>query len=228
MTSQHSLPARTFSLEKINGTHAFVMVQGIVIGLAGMAHGIFATLQGNTPTGGYLLPLGIFTVIPNYLATGVAAIIVGLALIVWTLGFIHKKYGSIIFLALSILLFLVGGGVAQVPFIFLTWGASTQINQPSTWWRKVLAENLRKRLARSWLAIWIGGYIFLFAAIGIWLLLSPPSIASKAPTFTQYILWSFLCIGILFQPLTIVAGLSHDMERQTPSSQSDLEPEMPQ
>lgn len=226
MTHKHLRPATTFSLDKPHAIRVFVIVQGMILGLVGLVHGIFASLEGNIPTGGYLLALGIFTLIPNYLATGIAAILVGLALIVWTLGFIHTKNGPIGFLVLSILLFLVGGGVAQVPFFILTWGASTQINQPSTWWRKVLSINLRKRLSQLWLAIWICGYIFLIAAIGIWLLLSPPSVAARMPTLTQYILWLFLCIGILFQPLTIVSAFAHDMERQAPSPQSNLKPEM--
>ena len=198
---------------KTNSTNAFVVVQGAVIGLIGIAHGIFATLQGNIPTGGYLLSLGIFTIIPNYLATGIAAIVVGLALIVWTLGFVQRKNGSIIFLALSILLFLVGGAVAQFLFFIITWGASSQIKKPLTWWRNVLPETLIKRLAQSWLAIWICGYLFLFIAIAIWLTLSPPSVASKAPTFTQYILWLFLWMGIVFQPLTIISGFARDIEQ---------------
>ncbi len=209
---------RTGSLEKINATQAFVMVQGTVLGLAGMAHGIFALLQGNRPTDGYLLALGIFTVIPNYLASGIAALIVGLSLVAWTVGFIHRKKGPIGFLALSILLFLVGGGIAQVPFFILTWGVSTQIHLPLNWWKKALPEKLAKSLAQFWPTIWICGYLFLFAAIGTWLTLSPPSVIPKAPTSVEYVLWLFLGVGILFQPLTIVSGFAHDIQRQAPPS----------
>jgi hypothetical protein len=197
-----------------NSTRIYVLIQGILVGLAGTAHGIFATLQGNTPTGGYLLHFGIFTLIPNYLITGIAAIIVSLSIIVWTVGFVHTKNGPTAFLALSILLFLVGGGIAHVLFSILTWGVSTRINNPLTWWRRALPENLRKRLTQLWLFTWIGGYLFLFTAIGIWLVLSPPSAANKAPTIIEYTLWSFLFIGILFQPLTIVSGFARDIEMQ--------------
>lgn len=208
---------------KNSSTRIYVLIQGILIGLGGIAHGVFETLQGNTPTGGYLVHFGIFTLIPNYLITGIAAIIVGLSVIVWTIGFIHTKNGPVVFLALSILLFLVGGGVAIVPFFILTWGVSTRINQPLTWWRKVLLENLRKQLAQLWLAILISGYLFLLTAIGIWLVLSPPSAAYKAPTIIEYILWSFLCIGILWQPLIIVSGFARDIERQVPLPQAPPE-----
>ena len=69
-----------------------------------------------------------FTVIPNFLVTGMAAMLVGIAIIVWSLGLIHKKNGSIILLLLFILLFLVGGGVAQILFFPWICLASTQIN----------------------------------------------------------------------------------------------------
>jgi hypothetical protein len=203
---------------KTNSTSLFVRVQGIGVGLIGMAHGIFATLQGNTPTGGYLVHFGIFTLIPNYLITGIAAIIVGLSVIVWTIGFIHTPNGPSVFLALWILLFLVGGGIAHVLFSIVTWRVSTGINKPLTGWRRALPENLRKRLAQLWWPIWISGYLFLVAAIGIWLVLSPPSAANKAPTIIEYTLWSFLCLGILFQPLTIIAGFARDIETQRQSS----------
>ena len=217
LTTDSLTQSRTSFWGKTNSTRLFVIVQGIGVGLGGIAHGIFATLQGNTPTGGYLVHFGIFTLIPNYLITGIAAITVGLSVIVWTIGFIHTKNGPIVFLALSILLFLVGGGVAVVLFFIVTWGVSTRIDKPLTGWRKILPENLRKRLAQLWLPIWISGYLFLFIAIGIWLVLSPPSAANKAPTLVEYTLWSFLGLGILFQPLTIVAGFARDIERQATS-----------
>jgi hypothetical protein len=206
---------KTFFRGKNNSTRIYVSIQGILVGLGGIAHGIFATLQGNVPTGGYLTSFGIFTIIPNYLITGIAAILVGLAVIVWTISFIHTQYGPIIFLALSILLFLVGGGVAQVLFFILTWGVSTRIDKPLTWWKKALPENPRKRLAKLWLAILISDYSILLIAVGIWLVLSPPSAAGRAPTIVEYTLWLFLCIGILLQPLTIVSGFARDIERQS-------------
>ena len=52
----------------------YVTIQGVMVGLAGMIHGFAETLQGNRPTEGRLLvDVGAFTLIPNYLATGIAA-----------------------------------------------------------------------------------------------------------------------------------------------------------
>ncbi len=204
---------------KNKSTWIYALIQGIVVGLAGMVHGIFAALQGNIPTGGYLLPLGIFTLIHNYLITGIAAIVVALAVILWTIGFIHTKNGPSVFLALSILLFLVGGGVAQTVFIILTWAVSTQIDKPLTWWEKRIHDKIKNCLAKAWLAILISDYSVILIAIGIWLVLSQPSISYRTPTIVEYTLWSFLVIGVLLQPLVIVSGFAHDIERQSTLSE---------
>jgi hypothetical protein len=214
MSDHQPIQDGTSSPEINDSTNLYVKIQGTGVGLIGIAHGIFEILQGNTPTGGYLLNLGIFTLIPNYLITGIATIIVGLLVIAWVISSIQTKNGPIVFLAFSILLFLVGGGVALVLFFILTWGVSTRIQKPLTWWKRILPENLRKQLTRLWPAAWVSGYLFLLIAIGIWLVLSPPSATYKAPTITQYILWLFLCLGILFQPLTIISGFARDIERQ--------------
>ena len=70
--------------------------------------------------------------IPNFLITGIAAMLVGLGLIVWSIGFVQRKNGPAILLGLFVLLLLVGGGIAQV--IFFPWIClvSTQINSPLT------------------------------------------------------------------------------------------------
>jgi len=179
-----------------------------------MVHGLSEALQGNIPTGGFVLEsIGAVTIIPNYLVTGIAAMLTGLSVIVWTIGFIHKKNGPLIFLTLSILLFLVGGGVAQVLFFILTWSVATRIRQPLTWWSKALPEELRKRLARLWLPVFILSYVFFSIGIGIWLILTPPGATYKEPVMV-YACWSFLIMGILFQVLAIISAFAHDIERR--------------
>lgn len=50
------------------------------------------------------------SVIPNYLATGILAVVLGLATVVWAAGFIHRKGDGMVLIALSLVLLLVGGG----------------------------------------------------------------------------------------------------------------------
>ena len=141
-----------------------VSTLGVTLGIAGIDHGFFEVLQGNVPTPGlFVQAIGpanrmwvygtedAFTLIPNFLITGIFAMILSLIVMIWCIGFIHKKNGPRIFILLCVLLFLVGGGVAQVVGFILVWAMATQINSPLTWWRKALSESLMNWLSSSWL-----------------------------------------------------------------------------
>jgi len=129
-----------------------------------MSHGLFEILQGNVPTGGLFIsaigdahkmwPHGnelAFTLIPSFLLTGIAAMIVGLAIIIWSLGFVHKKNGPVVFILLFVLLLMVGGGVAQTLFFPWIWLVATRINKPLVWWRKTLPVKSQKPLGKLWI-----------------------------------------------------------------------------
>jgi len=103
-------------------THSSVRLLGTAIGLASTAHGVFEVRQGNKATDGRLLTdIGAFTLVPNYRATGVAAIATGLTLAGWTLAGIRSRSGPPVFLLLSALSFLLGGGIAQVSASLSGW-----------------------------------------------------------------------------------------------------------
>lgn len=195
-----------------NSSRVFAVSMGILIELGGMTHGLFETLQGHKPTEGLVLEkIGAFTLLPNYLLTGFAAILVGSSIICWSIGFIHNKSGPTIFLSLSVILFLVGGGFAQVLFFLINWGVSTRVNKPLTWWAKVLRISSRNLLAKYWVAFLISGFSFSFVGILIWLILLPPGSAQKV-SFTDYTCWSFLGTGFVLQMLTIISGFARDIK----------------
>ena len=109
-------------------THAYVRLLGTAIGLAATAHGAFEVRQGNRTTCGHILAdIGAFTLIPNYRATGIATIATGLTLSGWTLARMRSRSGPPVFLLLSTLSFLLGGGIAQLPASLLTWGVAGRI-----------------------------------------------------------------------------------------------------
>ncbi len=75
---------------------------GTLLGLSGMNHGFFEALHGNHPTGGLLISAisaghswtrwtqggeGAFTLVPNFLATGLLAMALGLAIAIWSIGY---------------------------------------------------------------------------------------------------------------------------------------------
>lgn len=110
-------------------THKIVATIGFILAIAGLDHGFFETLQGSHPTSGLIIKaIGpemhlwgteeAFTIIPNYLLTGILAILVSLAIIVWSLKYVQTKHGASVLGLLFILLFLFGGGIAaQIVFV---------------------------------------------------------------------------------------------------------------
>lgn len=156
-------------------TRTIVSTMGVILAISGMVHGIFEVLQGNTPTHGLITQaIGdvqqmwlygteeAFTIIPNFLITGILTIMVGIATLVWSVSFVQTKHGAWVFLLLFLLLFLVGGGIAQVVLFLPAWAAATRINQPLAGWRKMLPESFRRILSPLWpVALGIGTVSFL-------------------------------------------------------------------
>jgi magnesium-transporting ATPase (P-type) len=222
MTDNPLAQAGLFSRNGASRTRLFVTIQGVLCGLTAMVHGIYEILKGNAPIDASIsATTGAFTLIPNYLFTGLAAVCVALALIVWTIGFIHKKNGATVFLLISTLLFLVGGGIGQVVFLLITWGAATRLNRPLDGWKRLVSENTTRRLAALWLPLLSTGYLFLGIGVAIWLFLTPPGTPYPGHSSAYLICWSALIIGLIFQPLTIAAGFSQDLERQHQKSREE-------
>ncbi len=198
----------------ISRTRLFVTIQGVLFGLIGMTHGLYEIMQGNVPTGGYLLDkIGAFTVIHNFLLTGIAAVCVGLLIAVWTVAFLPGKYGPLVFLFLALLLFLVGGGFAPMLFFVITFLVSTRLGKPLNGWQRISSPAFRERLAGLWPGFFIAGYLFLLTGIAIWLILTPPGTIFEEHQTNYFICWAALIIGLILQMLTIVSGFSFDIER---------------
>jgi len=208
-----------------NATRVIVATLGVIFGISGMIHGFFETLQGNNQTGGMLIsavgeahrmwPHGneyVFTLFPNFLITGILAMIAGFSIIIWSVGFVHKKNGPFVYLLLCILLFLVGGGIGQVIFFTLAWAVSTRINKPLIWWRKVLPKSVRRVLAKLWLWSLIAGALLIVLALEIAIFGFVPGV--NDPGLILIIMLSSLGVGLGVLLFTFVAGFAHDIERQ--------------
>jgi hypothetical protein len=163
---------------------------------------------------------GAFTIIPNFLITGLLVIAVGLGIFIWSVGFVHKKSGPLVLLLLFILLFLVGGGVAQILFFIPLWAVATRINKPLSWWRRILPEGPRRVLAKLWPWFLVAGAMLLVTGLVISITGYVPGLSDPDQILT--IDWSILGIGYFLYLLACVAGFAHDIERQ-PSSHDSLE-----
>ena len=145
-------------------TKSIVTTIGIILGISGLDHGFFEILQGNQPTKGLFIEAigpdhimwvhggeGALTILPTFLLTGIMAILVGIAMIIWSVKHIDTKRGPLVFFTLNLLLLLFGGGIGAPVVIYPAAGiASTRIHKPLTWWRKVLPERMRPFLAKLW------------------------------------------------------------------------------
>ena len=128
-------------------TKAVAMWFGIVAGIAGLEHGYFEILQGSARPASLMfsswgppcVPEKIWhacepamSILPNFLITGILAMLLSLAMMAWSAGFIQRKQGGLVLILLSIALLLFGGGFFP-PIIGLVGGvAGMQINKPIT------------------------------------------------------------------------------------------------
>ena len=128
-----------------NATRIVAASYGILAGLAGLEHGYFEFLQGGTRPAGWMFPsMGppcapeivwnacepAMTVLPNLWIAGIATVLFGLVIILWSIGFVQRKYGGVGLILLSIVLLLCGGGFFP-PLIGIVGGAAgIWINKP--------------------------------------------------------------------------------------------------
>ncbi len=138
---------------------------GIGAGLLGLEHGYFETQQGNVaPSGLVISAIGppcepasawhgcepALTVIPNFLVTGVLAMVAAMVVLIWAAAFVQRRHGGTVLLLLTAVLFLVGGGFFTLSYGVLAGIAGTRIDTPLTWWRAHLPASISQGLARLW------------------------------------------------------------------------------
>lgn len=208
-------------------TRINVTTIGVLFGFSGITHGCSETLQGNTPTNGFLINAiaagsrwtrwteggeGAFTVVPNFLLTGILAMLVGLAIIVWALGFVHKPRGPLVYLLLFVLLFLMGGGIGQVLFFIPAWAVATRIHQPLTWWRNILPVSIRPRFAQAWPWLLGAATLLILTALVIAIYGYFPGVQDMERVLN--ITLSMVGTAWLLFLLAFVAGFAHDLEQR--------------
>lgn len=203
-------------------TRINVATLGTIFGISGLSHGFFEALQGNVLTSGlFIFAIGeaqkmwphgnepAFTLLPTYLLAGISSMIIGFVIIIWSICFVHRKNGPTVLLLLFIMLLLVGGGVAQILFFPFIWLVSTRINQPLTWWRKILPAEISKPLA--WLWPWslvISAGLLVFA-----LVTATTGFVPGVRDSEEILSIMLLCLGMeaIALPLTFVSGFAYDI-----------------
>lgn len=199
---------------------------GVLLGLGGLLNrGIFEVIQGNTPTNGFFIEAigkaerywvhgteGAFTIIHNFLATGIIVLLISIGIVAWSLKYIQLKNGATIFLILLILLTAFGGGIGHILLSILTWAYATRINKSLKWWERMLPEKLRKSLSKIWL------FALLFTSAS-WLIVMELGIfgyfpGQKNPDTILNIVFIFLFSAVIFANITYICGFAKDIEER--------------
>jgi hypothetical protein len=160
-----------------SGARAVAAALGVCVGVSGLDHGLFEALQGNTATPGLIVQaIGrsqrmwvygteeAFTLVPNFLVTGILAMVVGLVTIIWSLRYLDRPNGALVLLGLGALMFLVGGGIGMLVFLVAGWLVARRIHRPLTWVPSRLPATVGRALSRSWPVLIVAGLaLYAFA-----------------------------------------------------------------
>ena len=204
--------------------HLTVAVIGVTLAIAGFHHGFFELLQGNRATPG----LGIhsigaeqvrwaygtddaITVIPNFLLTGAAAMTVSVAIVAWSALGLRRTRGPTVFLALFVLLTLVGGGMGHIPFFLAAWAWATRIRGSRPWWRRRLGVRSRALLSRAWLPALVLSSLLFVLGLELSVFGFPP--LAGDPDRLLLVIWSILLASLVAMNVAFVGAVARDVER---------------
>lgn len=192
-------------------TRIFASILGMLTGSLGLTHGIFEILKGKRPTDHILEEMGAFTIFPDYLFAGIATSIISLLVIICAYSFIHKKNGAHLYLLLSFLSVISGGGIAYILFILLNWVTATKINSQLLWFKKKFNEAQINAWAGMWKTIFFISYLLLIFGVIIWLFIIPPGVVHQVG-FMHYLCWTTLGMGFIGLIFTIISGFARDIK----------------
>jgi hypothetical protein len=223
-TLVHEVSSRPEPVRGVKGgaTRILASTVGAILGVSGIEHGVGEALQGNVAPPAMVFPSWpgsdffrifngepAFSLVPNLLATGILAILVGTIVTIWAALFIGRKNGGWVLIGLLVLQFLVGGGIAGLPPGILTGLAATRIGAPLRWWKARLSPRVRQVLAKTWMGsfvIGVAGWLLVFPGLSILALY----LGANHPATVPLIMVT-LGLAIGFLVMGVVAGFARDL-----------------
>jgi hypothetical protein len=156
------------------------------------------------------------TIVPNFLVTGILAVVVGLLTAIWSLAFIDRKYGAWGLFFLCIVLLLVGGG--SPPLIAGTVGClvASRIGKPLTWWRTHLSDRVRGVLVRLWPWSLIAYVVTALAGVEMAVFGYPLAWFLSLDVMT-IVLYAIGNISLVFLAVAVPSGFAYDIQKRIDS-----------
>ncbi len=199
-----------------------VSIIGSIFGLSGINHGLFEILQGNFKTPGmFIMAIGekqkmwlhgnepAFTIIPNFLLSGIFSVIIGLLIIIWSVKYVQNKHGSFILFGLFITLLLIGGGVAQVLFFPWICIMASKINKVVKDKSKIKEYFFLNKISKAWpIFLTLSSCLLVFALLTATFGLLPSMIN---PYHIMLIMVTTLIVDIFCLLLTFISGYYRDL-----------------
>jgi hypothetical protein len=220
---KQSVPGIAMNEIRNSGIRLVVASFGMLCGLTGIIAGFFEVLQGNIAVESLVIStIGLnynmaddftyfaITIIPNFLVTGILAIIVSSSVIIWSVKYVEGKYGTMILFVLCIIQMLVGGGWV-IDLSIMMCILSIGIGRPLDWWRSHLPKGLSTRFAKIF-PLSLAGYAALAFSMLV-LTIVGVNDAALINSLSPLALIMFLPILLM-----IFGGISHDMQRRPESN----------
>ena len=222
MKSKTSKPAH----KKPDSRLIITVMLSVVLAVSGMHHGFFEILQGNTPTNSLFIDSigelhkrwvyggdGAFTLIPNFLATGIVSILISVLIVLWSIFHIKSRYGVIVLLLLFVLLTLAGGGIGHIPFFLIVTGYATTIKSRLEWWKKMLNGRAGNLLSKTWFYATAASGVLFLAGLEISVFGYVPNVSD--PEKILAFCWSSLFASLLLINYSFIAGFAYDIKNNS-------------
>jgi hypothetical protein len=196
----------------------------VFLALAGLLnHGIFEIRQGNTPTNSFFIEAiskadrfwiygteGAFTIVPNFLVTGVLVVVISLAIIIFAIKYLSVPNGARILLALFVLLTIFGGGIGHLVVSLPACMYATQIHKPLGWFEKNIPNKLPNYLSKFWL------YLLIVTCIA-WLVVMQLGIFGYVPVLSDpdtILSIVFLFATTVLLSLSFLSAMAKDLQKR--------------
>jgi hypothetical protein len=218
------LPAPTAHANN-TATRAVATAMGVLVGIGSIDHGLLECLQGFRRTPGLLINAlgpglswtvwkqggeGAFTLIPNFLVTGIVATLLGICMIRWSFRSLHKPNGPAVFLLLGLASFLTGGGVAQVVLFMFTWAVASRIRASLALWQWLIPCPVRPLFGTLWPWTLAAATVLFLAALEIAVIGYFPGVTDQ--TQLLRICWKILGAALALYLLAILCAFARDIE----------------